>query len=375
MGEFIKKYKNNFLFVLIIGFFITFFILFRNDTQEIMTNIKQIHINYLIIVFVLLLAYILLEALVIFIFANKKLKGISFLDAFRLNLSTQFFNAITPFAAGGQPFQVFYLNSRGIKAKDSTSIILMNFVTYNIAFVLVGFVCLLYKLTFFNKLLKNGDLNYFNFLFQGEGYKYILLIGFGINVSVTVLTFFLAFSKKIYHVLIEVIWLKVINWPILRRFKLELKTEKIVSAIDDFNHEIKSLNQHKSLWIQAVFYHIVRIILFYAIPLFIFMALGQNVKGNEINLIVGGIFVAMVMSYIPSPGASGGAEGLFFVIFSFFFQNTVITALLLWRFITYYLYLLFGFIALLTLNYTKNLKEINYPNDQMIVDEGIAYET
>ncbi|QVK18704.1 flippase-like domain-containing protein [Mycoplasmatota bacterium] len=360
MRDFIKKYKKNFFIVFLIGFGIYFYILSKHNAKEIFIKIKNIHINYIIIVFILLLAYVALESLVIFLFAKKKVKGIGFFTAFRLNLSTQFFNSITPFAAGGQPFQVFYLNARGIKTKDSTSIILMNFITYNIAFVIVGFTCLLYRFNYFNNLLK------------GEGYKYILLIGFGVNLSVTLLTFVLAFSKKIYHILIEVIWLKIIHWPILRKFKLETKTEKIEKTIDDFNREIKELNHHKLLWVQAVFYHILRIVLFYAIPLFIFMALGESVHGNEANLVVGAIFVAMVMSYIPSPGASGGAEGLFYVIFSFFFQKGALApALLLWRFITYYFYLLLGFIALLTLNYTKNLREINYPEETLATKESI----
>lgn len=360
MREFIKKYKKNFLIVFLIGFGIYFYILSKHNAKEILTKIQNIQIRYIIIVFILLIAYVMLESLVIFIFAKKKVKGIGFLTAFRLNLSTQFFNSITPFAAGGQPFQVFYLNARGIKTKDSTSIILMNFITYNIAFVIVGFACLLWKFNDFNTLLK------------GAGYKYILLIGFGVNLSVTLLTFVLAFSKRIYHILIEVIWLKIVQWPILRKFKLEMKTEKIEKAIDDFNHEIKELNHHKILWVQAVFYHVLRIVCFYAIPLFIFMALGENVHGIEVNLVVGAIFVAMVMSYIPTPGASGGAEGFFYIIFSFFFQKATLTpALLLWRFITYYFYLLLGFIALITLNYTKNLREINYPEEALATKESI----
>ncbi len=354
MREFIKKYKKNFLLVLILGFAVYFYILIKQDARPIANKIVHSHFNYLLLVFGLLISYIFLESIVIFLFVRKKAKGLNVLDTFRMNLSTQFFNSITPFAAGGQPFQIFYMNSRGLKTKDSTSIVLMNFITFNIAFVIAGSFCLIYKYAYFTQFIGG----------------YILLIGFGVNVFITVITFILAFSKNIYHVLMEILWVKVIKWPILKRFKLETKTENIRNTIDDFNREIKELNNNKILWIEAVGLHLIRIILYYAIPLFIFIALGESVKGNEVNLIVAAFFVAMVMSYIPTPGASGGAEGLFGILFSvFFIKESYIAALLIWRFLTYYLVLIIGFVALLTLSYKKDLVELNGSSDEIVLVE------
>lgn len=354
MKDFIKKYKKNFVLVLLIGFAIYFFILFKNDAKEITNKIKDIQIPYILFALLLFLIFIILESFVLHLFTINKVKGIKFKDSFQINLATQFFNSITPFASGGHPFQVFYLNARGIKVKDSTSIILMNFISYSLSFVIVGLFCLVFKFQYFNNLLK------------GQGYNYLLLIGFGVNVFATALTFFLAFSKKLYHLLIEVIWLKIIHWPILRKFKLENKTDNIRKTIDDFNHEIKELNKHKVLWIESVLLQVLRILINNVIPLLIFIALGEQVAGIEINIIVGAFFVAMVMSYIPSPGASGGAEGLFFIMFAAFFNNvSILAAMLLWRFITYYFTLLLGFISLFTLNYKKDLYQLNYGEEKL----------
>lgn len=348
MLDFIRKYKKNFFLVLLLGFLVYFFILFKNDASEIMSRIKDINIYYLLLVLGLFIIYTSLESWVLHLFIVYKLKGFNYNDSFRLNLSTQFFNAITPFSSGGQPFQIFYFKTRGVKVKDSTSIVLMNFITFTIAFDIVGIVSLIFKYQYFNQI---------------SGHGYLLLIGFGVNIFITVLTFILAFSKKIYHIIIEVIWLKMVHWAILRRFRLDQKTEKIRQTVDDFNQEIKELNNHKLLWVQSVLLHVIRIVIVYSIPFFLFLALGEPVQEHYVNLIIGAFFVAMVMSYIPSPGASGGAEGLFILFFTPFFSSStiILSTLLLWRFITYYLYLLLGFIALFRLNYKKNLEEINYP--------------
>ena len=358
MREFMHKYRKNILIVIILGFILYLFILLRNDVNKVASKIKQINPYYFLLIFLMLFIYVFLEGVVIYIIAKRKVKGITLGDAFRVNLATQFFNAITPFSSGGQPFQIIYFKTRGIKVRDASSIILINFITYNIAFVLLGAICLIFKSSYFNQILVQ------------EGYKYLLLIGFGINVFMTVISFFLTFSRKFYHLLIEVIWIKVIRWPIIRRFKLERKADNIKNAVEEFHSELNVLKKDKKLWFQSIIYHLIRLICFYMIPLFIFMALGENVRYNEVNIIVGAIFVAIVMSYVPTPGASGGAEGIFYLLFSFL-KRTVIPALLLWRFTTYYLYIIFGFITLLTLNYKTNLKKINYrcQNEEDLIDD------
>ena len=54
-------------------------------------------------------------------------------------------------------------------------------------------------------------------------------------------------------------------------------------------------------------------------------------------MIAAQVFLTMFMSFIPLPGAAGGAEGGFCMIFGLFFKaNTIIPALFLWRVITYY---------------------------------------
>lgn len=49
-------------------------------------------------------------------------------------------------------------------------------------------------------------------------------------------------------------------------------------------------------------------------------------------------FVTMVSSFMPLPGGSGAAEGSFYVFFKIFFmENTIKSAILIWRIITYFL--------------------------------------
>ena len=55
-------------------------------------------------------------------------------------------------------------------------------------------------------------------------------------------------------------------------------------------------------------------------------------------MITGQAFVTMISSFVPIPGGSGAAEGCFGLFFStYFLQNTMKSAILVWRIISYYM--------------------------------------
>jgi len=55
------------------------------------------------------------------------------------------------------------------------------------------------------------------------------------------------------------------------------------------------------------------------------------------------VFLTMFMSCIPIPGAEGGAEAGFYLIFGIFFKaSSIVPAIFIWRLITYYLTIAVG---------------------------------
>ncbi|MDF2699471.1 MAG: hypothetical protein K0Q49_1027 [Haloplasmataceae bacterium] len=356
------KYKKNLLLILLISIAVYLYFLLKNDASIIFNNIINIKLYYIVILISIVCVYLLIDGLTLHLFTINKVKGVAFHDTLKVNLATQFFSGITPFASGGQPFQVFYLNTRGIKTKDSTSIVMMNFIVYNVAFSIVGLTFLIWKYTYFNELLR--------------GKEYLLLIGFLVNTFVTVITLVLAFSKRIYHFLIEKLWIKVIKWKFLRKFKLENKTEKMKDTIEGFNKEIKELNKNKKLLIVSILLNIIKILLIYTVPIIIFKGLGNNVN-SYINYIVGAFFIAMIMAYIPLPGGSLGAEGIFHLIYFSLVGNKemIISAMILWRFMTYYLLIILGAISIFSLNFQNNLAKLNYNNESVLQSTNIRYNS
>jgi len=140
-----KKELNSKLNVLVI-FIVTFIVLFfslKDNFNEIINQIINIDKKFLILAFLLILVYYFLRSVILDDLIRKFKKKQMFWDSFSLTLKTQFFNGVTPFSLGGQPFQVYVLKKEGIKLSNATNIIVQEFIVYQIALVLLGIIAII----------------------------------------------------------------------------------------------------------------------------------------------------------------------------------------------------------------------------------------
>ena len=141
MKEKIKK-KLNIVILIIITILVLFFAL-KDNFKETVTQIFTMNIWYLLICFILLSLFWIFRSYPIYSFCKKINKDFKYLSALQLTLRTQFFNAVTPFATGGQPYQIYYLKKSGIEYAKSTTVVLQNFIVYQIALVLIGIIAVI----------------------------------------------------------------------------------------------------------------------------------------------------------------------------------------------------------------------------------------
>ena len=271
------------------------------------------------------------------IFEAKTLQSIIFLmkkdykfkKAFKVTMIGQYFNSITPFASGGQPMQLYALTKQELGAGSSGSALMIKFIIYQSILTIYSLILILWKASFFKSKMSN--------LF------YLIAIGFTVNASVII--FLIIFSKyrKLTHKLI------ITLSKILEKFKLVKNISKLEMRINDnldqFHDNMEIVKHSKVLMLKAVIYTIFQLTIIFIIPYFIYLSFGM--RGASIgSMIAGTAFVMMLTAFIPLPGAVGGAEGAFFMFFSLFFaSNNIMAAILLWRLITFYSCIIFGFYA------------------------------
>ena len=104
--------------------------------------VSNAQILWFLITFGVLISYCIFYQMSLFVLVKRRYRSINSLDLFCISGSEFFFNAITPFSSGGQPFQAYALKQKNVKLSDSTSCLLLNFLAYQVVINVFSLICL-----------------------------------------------------------------------------------------------------------------------------------------------------------------------------------------------------------------------------------------
>lgn len=329
MNEKLKKVAN--IIVLALVTCLVLYFSLKDNFNTIINEIINVNIFWLAISFLLAISFWFFKAIATTKIANIFKKDYSIKQGMRLVLETNFFHAITPFAVGGQPYEIYSLKKSKLKITEATNVSIVNFIVYQIALVLLGIIAIVYNHHFV--LLKENDL-----------LKNLVVIGFLVNFIVIVALFLLTCTKKINKILMKFI-IKVLNKIHLVKNKDE-KIKQFNEYLNEFHQGAKILLQDKKLFIKLIFVHFIGLISSYLIPLTLAYAMGIS-SYTGIEAIVLSSYVMLIGAFVPIPGGTGGLEYGFMTFYGSFIKGSKLNAImLLWRFITYYFSMILGAILL-----------------------------
>ena len=326
-----KKYKMNIIILVSISIFIMYLIM-KDNFDEISQNILHANLLYILLGLLLVVVHILFQSLSMHLYLKEIDSNYRFKNTFILMFSALFFNAITPFSSGGQPFQVYILNKQGIKVTESTNAILQNFLAYQISLILLGTTAIIIN-------------NNINIIPSSNVLKNIVLAGFIINVAVLLFIIFLGKAKNINTKLFNKIFNFIFNLKVFRN-KPGLK-EKANKKIDEFYESNKYFKNNKFILLKSVLLNMCALLILYSVPLLIFYSVGNN-SINLLETIVCSSYTYFIESFVPIPGGTGGLEYGFIEFFKKFSTPAILSScMILWRFTTYYLTMILGALSLL----------------------------
>lgn len=326
-----KNKKLNFIILFIAIASVLYFTL-KDDFNGIIMELSNVNFVIFLISIIVFLISLFFKSLSLKTFINEYKKDYNIKSSYQLTLIAQFLNGITPFQSGGQPFQIYLLKKDGIRITDSTNALIKDFVAYQFSLMLVGILALIINIKL--KILSNNV--YLNSLiFFG------LLINFVIMVILLIILSAkktgLNLSNKIIHFLFK--------FKIVRKFGTS--EEKIKESLQHFYKTGNEMKKNSKLILKAVAYNFIHLVLLYLIPFIVFKALGLK-DIAVMDSLVAIAFVMLIGNFIPIPGATGGIEYSFLQFFGIFTGGSLLAGgMLLWRFITYFLAMAIGFVALI----------------------------
>ncbi len=352
-----RKHLINIIVILLITFTYTIFSLW-NDLPAVMSVFSGSmattpDYRILLIIAALIVGRFLVEGLILFIFARLYTTTYRFHRGVANGLVGQFYNDITPSSTGGQFAQVKTFAKQGVPLSIGASIMVMHFILFQIILVLFGGFSILLNLDEFARL---APITIFDVKFP----VWVLsLIGFVINLITIVGLFLLSYSKKAHNFFINkgvdiLAKLRIVKKPEQRKEKLYISTE-------NFRVELRRLSSNFPASILILLLILVKFILTYAVTYFVAIMLNPELYEtiNFLETITKSNFLAMIVGYIPIPGAAGFAEYFFEVIFAPVFLNDgafTKAVQIVWRTSTFYTNLLVG--GLVTAFYRSSMEEV-----------------
>jgi uncharacterized protein (TIRG00374 family) len=323
--------RSNIIGLVILTVAVMYFVM-KGDLSNILNQIAHANPFWFAMGLFCIILYWMFEARTLHIMLKAYDKSFSYLEVLKLTVSTQFFNGITPFASGGQPFQIYVLTKRSkLNVSSVTSASIHNFIMYQTVLVLMGTSAIILEVIF-------------NIFPDESNFQVLAIFGFILNFIIISALVIIAVSPTLTHRILKGLYWIIGHSPFKKR--LPKITETMDNFVDAFHEDILVLLSDKKMYIHALILNIGKLLSFYTVAYFICLAVGFN-GITLFQAIIASAYVMLITSIVPLPGASGGAEMGFLIFFGSFLIGPQGTAImLLWRFITYYLGLFAGLLTI-----------------------------
>ena len=248
----------------------------------------------------------------------------------KTNFLGKYYDAVTPFSTGGQPMQIYYLNSKGISGGNATAMVLIRYFSSIICWITVGGAL----------MIAGSVMGVLDGVSGGTVLKVTGWIGIAVNLIIPAfVAFFLVFPKLMHKLTLGVVKLGAKMRIVKDVDKTAARATKVVT---DFKNSFKVMATSPLKLIILILVCFAEVSLTFAIPFFVMKTFSCDVDDMLITIMALNAFATFGVSFIPTPGNSGVVEGFGALAFSVVAGATVAWSVLVWRLSVFYVYIFIG---------------------------------
>lgn len=304
---------------------LAYFCIKDNNLLTLISIIPKLNMRYLLCALLMPVVYWTMDCLILKEISPDLLS--SFGEYFKLVMHGQFYGAITPFSSGSQPAQVAFLTKKKVDMGKSVSALSQKMFITQLCTVIVSSLSIIFKSHLFEKYI--------------PAFKLLTTIGLMIQCSgiVAIILFYLNKHKLMYFI--------VLILTIGKKLKLLKNTKQVEKRIDNRLSHLIEKNFSIDFKISTYLLAFMQIFSTYLISFFIAKSFG--LAGFSVfDTIAAQVFITLLSTCTPLPGAAGTTEGTFIILYSSFFRPEDISiSMILFRIISYYFGLLIGLISII----------------------------
>ena len=298
-----------------------YFCLSENGLISLLKQFHRFRAVWIVAAVFCMFADLFLDTCLIDLFIRNQEPGYRFRSALKVCLAGHFYGAITPSQSGSQPMQIYLMTRQGIDPGNVASALVQKFFVYQTGITLYSLLAISLQINFFRGFLTPAMWG-------------LTFLGFAVQAAAAVFLLLISLSEKLTH--------RLLAWagrlPVLKRHKELLPSWE--KQLDFFHQSNRMIYRNFRLLGKTYLLTFLQLTAIFMIPYCIYRAFDIG-RVPMIQMICSQAFVTMVASLFPLPGSAGAAETSFYSFFSSFFTpETIKSADLLWRTVSYYLVIL-----------------------------------
>jgi len=327
-----KKKKSTWIFLLCNILIVGAIIIYTLNTQETKPIGELIaekpYFRYLFIGLLMMLLFYLIRGIAYAHLLKKTSGKFNLWLGIKVSIVGKYWDSITPGGSGGQFAQVGYLNGKGQKGDVSTSVIVGGYMLWQIAFVIVGVLVITIP---------------FDLYTGGKVIKYFALAGVLGNVFLFAVLMLISLNKKVCSVIV-VGGLKLLTkMKIIKNYRKALY--KSLLFVRQYQQSIRAVAKSPWTVIFQVLTNLLSLIVVASVDYFIYKTFNPFGTVSPVQIIAMSFLCTFATTLFIVPGGSGAAEISYVAMFTnLFTEGTTFWALMFWRILTYYLYIIVGFL-------------------------------
>ena len=321
-----KKIIIRSIIMVLITVLLFWYILKDNFTESIRL-LASSNILFLLLGFLTFGVAFIIDTTVFKILIRRHKKDYSLKKIYSMSAMSRFFNGITPFALGGQPFQIYELTHNDVKLTDSLLIITEMYIVH--VFTLTTLTITAFIMRYIFHFVPNDLLWTFTIIgsfFNLTALSILTFIALKINMAKNIGKIIINFLSKI-HIIKD----------------KEKAVDNFYKRCNEYSYGYKDLFKNKKVIVKCVLLNLINLSSFFLIAFFAIKAIDNSFSLNILHVLCLSILSYVSATFIPIPGSSVGAEYAYYNYFILIIPEAVIVpSLILWRFISYYFPMIIG---------------------------------
>ena len=330
--------------------------------------INNVNVKYLILAVAVIIIVMLLESLKYFIVTHAVTGQLKPLNSSKVAFVGKYYDAITPFSAGGQPMQIYYLHKKGHSTGTSSAIILIKYFVQMMCWVTICFFLMILNRGVLDRNFGEPMEIWGTSIPVKEFLEIAGWIGWVVNailpLSIIFFAIFPKFTNKVLNFFINTV--TDVSWrsanrkerktgqsQFSRKVKLVRRKRKWIdsanNAVNDFRSSFVVMSHKPLHFISLLVSCICEQLLTWALPFFVLIAFAKEQTPTwemAFMIMTLNVYSAMSVTVVPTPGNSGPMEIVMGVVITGALPAAIAAAsvwvLIGWRMSTYYIYILVG---------------------------------